>query len=134
MTVVLDASAALALCLEDEVGDRIDRGLRRLGDPVVPSIWLSEVVQGVLAAERRGRLTPEAAVRAIGLLEDLRVRVEIPTVVRNFTAVMSMARLYQLTAYDASYLELALREGLPLATLDRALERAARQAGVELLG
>lgn len=84
-------------------------------------------------AERRGRLTPAALSHAIGLLRSLQLEVdECPTLQRS-QAALDLMRSHRLTAYDATYLELAIRRGLPLATHDKALRKAAPSAGVRLL-
>ncbi len=137
MPFVLDASVTLAWCFEDEtspIADNVERRIRSAERPHVPICWAYEVANAVVAAERRRRLTPDAALRAMNLVGALPVVLDDPSLPVVWGAVLDAARAFGLSTYDAAYLELALREGLPLATLDRALERAARQAGVELLG
>jgi predicted nucleic acid-binding protein len=131
--LVLDASAALALCLEDEPSERIDQAIREHRQAVAPALWSSETAQGLLNAARQGRLTPDGVARSSDLLRRLSVRLDAAVFSRVLGSVLPLAREYGLSIYDASYLELAMREHLPLATLDRALGRAAREAGVELL-
>ena len=136
MPFVLDASVALAWCFEDERSQIADRASERVanGDhPFVPIIWIYETTNSVLTAERRQRLTADRREVALDLLRRLPYVLDAPEVSCISTSLFETARQYNLSVYDASYLDLAIREGLPLATLDRALERAAREAGVELL-
>lgn len=136
MPFVLDASVALAWCFDDEASPIAQGAADRVAasdSPVVPITWFYEVTNAVLATERRHRLTPDAAMRALQLLEAIPFTLDDPSLSRIWSAVLEAARRYGLSTYDASYLELAIREQLPLATLDRALERAAREAGVELV-
>jgi predicted nucleic acid-binding protein len=133
---VLDASIALSWCFEDEGGDGALRILRRLGDEeaVVPSLWGLEVANGLLMAERRGRMDPAAVSRAGNLLLSLPIILEPPTRSRPFLAIQPLARKHRLSAYDGAYLELAVRRGIPIATLDGELKRAARREGLEVAG
>ncbi len=81
--------------------------------------------------ERRGRIDSAKTSRALALLNGLPIRLDHQP---DDAVLMALTRMHQLTAYDAAYLELALRENLPLATLDNALLRAARTEGVVLIG
>lgn len=134
MNLVLDASIALSWCFEDEGSGEALQVLERLrGDEaVVPPLWSLEVANGLLTAERRRRLDAEAVVRAGDLLLSLPIVVEPAARTRPLTTVLPLARKYKLSAYDAAYLELALRRNIPLATLDRSLGSAARTAGLEV--
>jgi len=125
---VVDASVSLAWGLEDESNEYTDAVLDALenGKALVPCIWLLEVSNALLVAERRGRVT-QAMVA--GFLEYLR---SLPIVVGIFGEVLLLAREQGLSVYDAAYLDLALRRGLPLATQDQVLREAARRMGVEL--
>lgn len=136
MKFVLDASVALAWAFEDErsgtslaVLDELERS-----EAITSAIWSLEVVNGLLTAERRGRISAPAANRFGALLLELPIVIDPQERRRAFDAVRQLARSHRLTAYDASYLEVALRHGLPLATLDGRLARAAADAGVALLG
>jgi predicted nucleic acid-binding protein len=132
---VLDASIALAWCFRDEATDAADRVLDRLaGDAaVVPSIWPLEVANGLRTAERRGRLDPADTHRLREVLLSLPIAVEPSPLGDALGEVIDLARLLDLTAYDAAYIALAARRGIPLATADERLRRATAQAGVELL-
>ena len=133
--VILDASVAMAWCFPDEGGAYAHTVLRilRTAEALVPSIWSLEVGNALLVAERRRRLKPGDAVRFLGLLEGLSVEVDPLTASKALHETISIARERGLSVYDAAYLELAMREGLPLATLDRDLKKAAEHAGVKVL-
>lgn len=133
MSFVLDASLALAWCFEDEGGEYPVRVLEVLGrsEAVVASLWTLEVSNGLLAAERRGRVEPQEATRAAQLLMALPIVVDPVERSRALTTTYRLARTRGLSTYDAAYLELAVRLGLPLASLDRELNEAAVAEGVE---
>jgi predicted nucleic acid-binding protein len=100
---------------------------------VAPAIWPLEVANGLRSAERRGRIDEREVPAVIRLLATLPIEVVPISVERALGDVLSMARAAGLSTYDAAYLDLALRRGLPLATADDYLADAARAAGVELL-
>jgi len=138
MRFVLDASVALTWLLRDS-GDggaafalveflaRPDTGIR------VPATWYLEIANVVVRAEIRGHITPAESGAFLDLLLRAPIEVDPATADLALSATLSLARQYRLSSYDASYLELACREGLPLATLDGDLARAARAAGVALV-
>ncbi|MCD6671773.1 MAG: type II toxin-antitoxin system VapC family toxin [Burkholderiaceae bacterium] len=97
---------------------------------IVPSVWLLEVANVVARAEARGVLRESRSAEFLGALRDMAIEVDAATSEHAWADTLSLARRHSLTAYDASYLELALREGLPLATLDEALRSAAERTGV----
>lgn len=99
---------------------------------LVPAIWQLEVANVLLVKERQKRLDKRAVEKCLRLLEELSVEVDTAAVTGTFDRVMPLARRNQLSAYDASYLELAAREKAPLATFDEALRTAARREGVAL--
>lgn len=131
---MLDASVALAWCFEDE-GDEAMMALERarVGVAHAPAVWPLEVGNALLVAERRRRLTEAEATRFLELVAALAIEIEPTAPLASTPALLSLARAHDLSLYDASYLELALRSGLPLATLDDRLGRAARAAGVALV-
>lgn len=135
MAFVVDASVTMGWCFEDENEAYSDAVLARLAEDeaIVPSIWLLEVANVILVAERRHRLTPAQATRFLELIGSLPISVDDATDVRSIWPILDLGRAHNLSSYDAAYLELALREGVPLATLDERLIRAARQAGVTVL-
>lgn len=131
---VLDASMVLAWALEDErQAGAVDTLVRlKTGDEaLVPALWWFEVRNALVSNERRGRLGE--ADTAIMLRELARLPVSIDRSPEE-ASVLALARRHRLTVYDAAYLELAQREGLPLASLDSALQGAAAASGVSLLG
>jgi predicted nucleic acid-binding protein len=134
--LVVDASVVLAWCFPDEHNDYANRILDLLEETpaVVPSLWFVEVANALLVGERRNRLNPAEATRFLSLLRSLMVEADTQTSARALTDTLALARAWNLSAYDATYLELAMREGLPLATLDDRLREAATGAGVEVLG
>lgn len=134
--IVVDASVVLAWCFEDEGSPAADETLDRLAEEgaVAPAIWPFEVANALRTAERRGRLDLADLARLRGLLEALPIDVEPADLPTTLGEVLDLARTLELTAYDAAYLALAARGGLPLATIDDGLRRAARTAGVGLVG
>ena len=134
---VLDASVALSWFVDVPVHsyavairDRIRAGARG----IVPQLWQLEFANGLIVAERRKLLNVETANEAVEGVERLmRSEVTVELEFPRIGEVLAGARAYQLTAYDAAYLELAQREVVPLATLDKSLAAAAKKAGVELL-
>jgi len=133
--VVVDASTALSWCFEDESSPYSDKVLSLLANEgaVVPAIWPVEVTNALVVGERRKRLTEAQAARFVQLLGQLPIDVDSPSPAITFGAVLSTARSHSLSAYDASYIEVAERHGLPLASLDARLRKAASAAGVALL-
>lgn len=135
MTFVLDASTALVWCLDDEADARADSVLTRIGQEpaVTPAVWPLEVTNGLRSAERRGRIDERDLPSARQILLALPIQVEDISLARALADVLPLARALAISAYDASYVDLALRHGLPLATLDEQLSRAAVAAGAQLL-
>jgi predicted nucleic acid-binding protein len=132
MPLVVDASCAAAWCLPDEQAPTALAVLARLGDEgaLVPALFWFEIRNLHMMAERRGRITPAYSDASIADLGNLPLEVDARP---SSDQVIALARLHGLTVYDAAYLELAQRRGLPLATLDGRLAAAARVAGVGLL-
>ncbi len=132
---VLDASVALAWCFEDEASGPADRLLDSMAaaEAVVPATWPVEVASALITAERRRRITSAGISHCLGFLRRLAIRVDEAGPRVDVEPLVELARSTRLAAYDAAYLSLALRTGLPLATLDRALGQAARRSGVSLL-
>jgi predicted nucleic acid-binding protein len=98
----------------------------------VPSIWPLEVANVLAIGERTGRMKPADISKAVIALGGLGIKVDEQTTSRALGETLHLARAQRLSAYDASYLELAMREGLELATLDKALQEAAVRVGVKL--
>ena len=126
---------ALAWCFEDELDEQADFVLQKVAreGAAVPSLWFTEIANGLLFGKRRGRLGEADVERLATLFLNLALTVDDSQAERLFKAVLSVAHRFGLTAYDATYLELAMRTGLPLATKDDALVAAAEACGVVLV-
>lgn len=96
---------------------------------LVPAIWGLEVANVLARAESQKLITEARSEAFLALLRKLHIETDPETFSQSLTATLQIARRYRLSSYDAAYLELALREGLPLATLDADLRKAARHAG-----
>jgi predicted nucleic acid-binding protein len=133
---VIDASSVLSWCFEDEGGPEADALIENVAaqGAAVPGIWTVEIANGLVMGERRGRIKPAESAAFVAMIEELPVVADRSTGARALHETMSLARENRLTAYDAAYLELAMRLGLPLATADRSLRAAAERAGVLLVG
>ena len=136
MSVVIDSSATLAWVYSDETTEAIRHVFDLVSDrgAWVPALWRLEVANILEMGVRRGRTK---AVFRDGVLADLAlmpISVDPETDRQAWGATARLATRHRLTLYDAAYLELAKRRGLPLATLDRELRAAASSEGVELLG
>jgi predicted nucleic acid-binding protein len=133
MPLVIDASLVAAWHFPDERSALGDSIMARLESDSarMPALWWFEVRNVLLIGERRGRTMREHSERFLDFLRGLPI--EIAPLPKEL-AVLSLARRHQLSFYDAAYLELAQRERIALATLDRALARAAVTEGVELIG
>lgn len=133
MRCVLDASAALAFVLADEFTAAAGRILDYVvaQGAVVPPLWQSEVANGLLSAWKRDRITESGIAHALVGLE--RLRIDRTASDLEGSALIALGRSLEVSAYDATYLLVAMQQGLPLATLDRRLAEAANLAGVELV-
>ena len=132
---ILDCSVTMAWCFDDEASPYTD-GVRELlvdERAVVPAIWPLEVANATIVGERRKRLDEARSVRFFFLLDRLPIVIDAETRVRAFGDIPYLCRTHNLSAYDAAYLELAIRRGLPIACLDGKLKAAARAVGVPLL-
>jgi predicted nucleic acid-binding protein len=132
--IVVDASVALAWCFPDEASDYADGVLVALeGHTIlVPALWSIEITNAVLIAERRKRIKQAEIRRFVELLDGLTVIIDSQSVTESVSNILPLAREYGLSAYDAAYLDVAVRQGVPLATLDSALQKAGRKAGIEI--
>lgn len=135
MTIVIDCSVTIAWMLEDEATDRIIaiRDMVEVEGALVPAHWHLEVANALLMAERRGRFDRAYRTRRLAELALLPIKVDGSTAAEAWQTTLRHAELHKLTAYDAAYLELTLRSGLPLASLDVELNTAATRCGVEAL-
>ena len=136
MRFVLDNSVAMRWLLKDGTEQRLayaDKVLGLLtqdsGEAVVPGIWALEVANVIVKAQAKGLVSEARATAFIGLLDEMGIAVDESTSARALGDTLQLARRFKLSSYDASYLELALREGLPLATLDADLHSAMLQTG-----
>ena len=136
MSLVLDSSATLAWIYSDEVTD----GIRRLFDTIadtgalVPALWRLEVANSLTIAVRRGRVDAEFRRAALDDLALLDITTDNQTDTHAWAETLQLADRFRLTLYDAAYLELAHRRGVPLATLDEDLSAAASALGLRVLG
>jgi predicted nucleic acid-binding protein len=135
---VLDCSIAAAWLFADEARPETDNLLEHLRDhgaddgagdgALVPNLWHLEVANVLLQAEKRGRITAAQIAARLELLASLPIVTDGETGPRAFREILTLARAHTLTTHDAAYLELAIRRGVPLATQDKALVRAAKSA------
>ena len=130
-TLVVDASVALAWLFDDERDPRADRALNRVieSGALVPHLWHLETRNALLTAERRGRLSATEVSERLDSLNWLPIWVDDSP---NLQVTFGLARLHDLSFYDAIYLELARRRDAELATFDEALCIAASAEGVTL--
>lgn len=135
MQCVLDCSIAMTWCFDDESTPATDAFLERLGkgEGVVPSLWHVEIGHVLITAERKGRTTPDRIKEFLADVSELEIVVDPRTSAAVFCETVAIARRHRLTVYNSTYLELAIRRSLPLATLDRDLAEAARREGVRVL-
>lgn len=135
MPLVLDASVALSWLFSDEFNtlsqDLLTRTLTE--DMLVPSHWWSEIANGALIGERRGRVRSGDIDRWLERIADMQIGYDRIGQIQVFDNVMPLARAHGLTVYDALYLELAQRTGLALATFDKALADAANSVGLTVI-
>ncbi|MGQ9645766.1 MAG: type II toxin-antitoxin system VapC family toxin [Thermodesulfobacteriota bacterium] len=135
MDWVLDSSIALALALPDETSEQADSFFSRVTDETtfwVPALWWYEMANALITAERRKRLAENERMRLIELYRMLPIQTDTALDTDVMYRFQTLATEYELSAYDAAYLELAQRRGLGLATLDQRLRSAARKAGVKV--
>ena len=132
---VLDASVALAWCFTDEASAAADRLLDRLETEraAVPAIWHLEVANVLALSERRRRISRAESAEFIAGLQVLAIEADGEAASLAFTQILDLARDKRLTAYDAAYVELAMRLGVPLASRDRRLCHAAEDLGIAVL-
>ncbi len=133
--VVIDASVVLAWCFEDEAGPETDELLENIqaSGAIVPSLWHLEITNVLLQAERRGRISEAHVAESLEMINALDIEVDEQTSHRAGREIIALARNHKLTTYDAAYLELAMRLGMPLATRDDLLRKAAKKSGLSVL-
>jgi predicted nucleic acid-binding protein len=131
---VLDGSITLAWFFEDEsnaYADSVEEALVKTR-ALVPALWHLEVVNALLMGERRKRTTEAKVTQFLTLLQSLPIVVDEATMTQAWGVTLHLPRGQNLSAYDAAYLELALRRGLSIATLDDKVKAAAASVGVDL--
>jgi predicted nucleic acid-binding protein len=133
-TLVLDCSLTMAWYFKDEATPYSNavRAAMATERAAVPALWSLEVANVLLTGERRRRSTQAKATKWLRFLAALPISIDSEAPFRAFDPTLALARNFKLTSYDAAYLELAIRLGLPLATLDEALAKAARSNGVTI--
>ena len=131
---VIDACVALAWCFPDEASDYADEILVALEEKqiFVPAIWGLEIANAILVGERQKRLGQAEIQRFIALLATLSILQDTAPANQHLKDVLPLAREYSLSAYDAAYLELSIRQNAPFATLDKKLRSAAQRAGITI--
>ncbi|MCF8110015.1 MAG: type II toxin-antitoxin system VapC family toxin [Desulfobacteraceae bacterium] len=132
---VIDNSVTMSWCFADEANPYADAILDHLygHTAIVPFIWTLEVVNVLLAAERRKRLRQVDSLRFLTLLSALPIVVDHQEEKRMMKGLLALGRSSDLSSYDAAYLDLAMRNNCPIATLDKKLLEAANKAGVPVL-
>lgn len=138
MSFVLDNSVAMCWLLNDGRASDVAYALKVLDAlqtdvAIVPGIWALEAANVVAKVEAKGLVTEARTQAFVAALLRLNIATDNGTANYALGETLNLARRYKLSAYDAAYLELALREGLPLATLDADLLKAAKKAGVKRL-
>ncbi|MDA2921430.1 type II toxin-antitoxin system VapC family toxin [Desulfobacterota bacterium AH_259_B03_O07] len=131
---VIDNSVVMSWCFKDEsnnYGDIVLDNLQK-STAVVPPVWPLEVANVLLVAERRKRLSEADTIRFVTLLNQLPITVEEGQSEKMMLEILALAREHKLSSYDASYLDLAMRKGLSIATLDRGLRAAAKKTKVQI--
>lgn len=135
MSIVLDSSVAIAWMMPDEKSvaiDRIFNVINREG-ALVPSLWWTEVANTLSLSKRRGRIDQETMIQSMLDMAQFFIETDNATVAHAWGSTLELAQQYRLTCYDATYLELAMRTSARLATFDRELAAAAKEAGVRVL-
>ncbi len=132
MGFVLDCSATMPWILANDSSGYAERVLNALAESTayVPTIWPLEVVNVLLVFERKKRLKPNHTLLFMRSLRELPITLITTSSAQVFNRVHELGTEYALSAYDASYLEVSLRNGIPLATLDKNLRDAAVASGV----
>jgi len=132
---VLDCSIAMSWCFEDEAAPETDALLERVRDDgaIVPALWHWEVANVLTSAVRRARISASDASARLALLAALPIVTDPDGPSRAWREAFLLAQTHTLTAYDAAYLELAVRGGLDLATKDTSLKQAALAIGVKVI-
>ena len=133
--LVLDNSVSAAWCFRDESNSYTEGVLQDRdedGGAVAPALWPIELANTLVVAERRNRITTEQREAFLKNLADLDIEIQTVTTAQIFQQEMSLAIAHRLSVYDATYLGVAIRQQLPLATQDKQLIRAANDVGIAI--
>jgi predicted nucleic acid-binding protein len=136
MTFTLDCSVAMTWFFEHDASPLTDKLLSALAGTdmaIVPQHWLLEITNVLLAAEAAKKKKPAESMEFLALLGQLPIETDAETGHYAATVTMALGRKHRLTSYDAAHLELAMRRGVALATLDKNLRKAAALEGVPVL-
>lgn len=131
--LVIDCSITMAWLFEDEKTAKTECILNDIvanTSALVPSVWLLEVINTLLVGERRKRLTSAQVIHFLETLKNLDIQIDQHNNHGQSDSILNIARNYQLSAYDAAYLNLAIKHDVPLATLDKKLLSSAKACGV----
>lgn len=136
--MILDASVTLSWLFERATAAERKRSVRALDLleeklAIVPALWQTEVLNALLVGERRRLLTPTQSAEYVGRLGLLPISIDTASPTTRRDAVLGLGRHHGLTAYDATYLELAMRMRRPLASFDQHLVKAAQAVGIEVI-
>ena len=132
---VLDCSVTMGWCFEDEASKYTDLVLNcfESSKALVPTLWTLEVTNVLVMAERKKRISSLQSNAFLDVINSLPIEVDSSTPSRAFFSLTAIARKTNLTIYDSAYLEIALRNKIPIATFDKALRKAATHLKIELL-
>ena len=137
MSFVLDNSVAMRWLLasskksDQSYAEKVLKSMTT-AEAYVPNLWHLEAVNVLLSAKKRLEIDSGEVEIFISQLENLPIHVDVSTVDQAFNRIIALADAYKLSSYDAAYFELAIREGLPIATLNKDLNKAAKKAGIEI--
>lgn len=132
MSIVIDCSIVMAWCFSDESSARADDVLLALEkeDAIVPAIWPFEVANVLAVGKKRGRISQSGISKFLNILSALPIIIEEESIPRALRDTISIADKLSLSAYDASYIELAVRTKSSFATSDKKLVAAAKKVGL----
>lgn len=132
---IVDCSLAMTWLFQDEATPRTAKLMQRLDaeTALVPALFFLEVANVLAVAQRQGRIAPAQADQFVAEFSKLQFEVDAEAPQRAIDRLLPLCRQHQLTSYDATYLELAIRRQTPLATIDEPLRKAAKKSGVELV-
>jgi len=132
---VLDCSMTMAWCFQDEATPRTNsvRSSLTKNSAIVPTVWCLEVINVLLVAEQRKRMSKTDSITFLSFLKELPIEIETEHPSMSHENIMELGRKHALSSYDAAYLDLALRKTVPLATLDTKLQAIAKKLDVQVI-